>query len=43
MKKSILIVDDLPDVAYTVKYGLEKLDSPFDIEDLKKRIYNILN
>ncbi len=34
MKKSILIVDDNPDVRFSVKLGLE---------DLKKRIDNILN
>lgn len=29
--KKIMIVDDLPDVAYTVKYGLEKLDSDYNV------------
>ena len=29
--KKIMIVDDLPGVAYTVKYGLEKLDSDFNV------------
>ncbi|UCF12714.1 MAG: response regulator [Thermoplasmatales archaeon] len=29
--KKIMIVDDLPQITYTVKYGLEKLDSNYDV------------
>ena len=29
--KKIMIVDDLPQITYTVKYGLEKLDSDYNV------------
>lgn len=29
--KKIMIVDDLPQVTYTVKYGLEKLDPDYNV------------
>jgi CheY-like chemotaxis protein len=33
--KKIMIVDDLPQVTYTVKYGLEKLDPNYNVIEVE--------
>jgi two-component system sensor histidine kinase/response regulator len=43
--KKIMIVDDLPEVTYTVKYGLEKLNPDFDVTRVEsgKKCLELLN
>ena len=45
MTKKILTVDDEPDVMYTVKYGLEGLDSNFEVimVDSGEKCFEILD
>ena len=45
MVKNILVVDDNPDLLYSVKYGLEDIDPEFKVTSAEngKKLFKILN
>ena len=45
MVKNILVVDDNPDLLYSVKYGLEDIDPEFKVTSAEngKKLFQILN
>jgi len=45
MVKNIMVVDDNPDLLFSVKYGLEDIDSQYKVTSAEngKKLFNILN